>query len=360
MHNDELMKTPRLGFGMMRLPKKGLRFDESQIRAMVDTFMEAGFTYFDTAYVYPGSEKATRKALVERYPREAFTLASKMYALPGMPEAAVKREFRVSLRQAGVDFFDYYLLHSLMDNNYRKYEKQKLWEFAMEEKAKGKIRHVGFSYHDGPELLDQILTHHPETEFVQLQLNYLDWEDPKVCSRANYEVAREHDVPIVVMEPVKGGKLADPPEEVRRLMLEADNRASYASWAIRFVAALPGVMTVLSGMSTLKQVEDNVAYMKGFRTLSPEEEQVIHRAREIMTGMGEIPCTDCRYCLKGCPRNIPIPEIFASVNKSGCTPAQARRAAECVECGACEAACPQHIGIIEELKKCAGTGGEAR
>ena len=344
--------TPgKLGFGMMRLPRKGLFFDNAQIREMVDRFMEAGFNYFDTAYVYPGSEKATRKALVERYPRDSFTIATKMYALPGMPEATVKREFKVSMRQAGVDYFDYYLLHSLRDSNYKKYERQKIWEFAQEQKAKGHIRHLGFSFHDGPELLDEILTRHPETEFVQLQLNYMDWENPRICSRANYEVARAHNVPIVVMEPVKGGKMANPPEAVRKLLLEADPSASYASWAIRFVASLPGVMTVLSGMSTLEQMENNLSYMRDFQPLSLAEQQVIGKARRILEKSTEIPCTDCKYCVKGCPKKIPIPEVFAAVNRGGKDEVLARKAAACVGCGSCEQVCPQHIEIISELAK---------
>ena len=345
------MNTPKLGFGMMRLPKKGPFFDIRQIKEMVDLFMEAGFTYFDTAYVYPGSENVTRKALVERYPRDAFSIATKMYALPGMPEAAVKREFRVSLRQTGAGFFDYYLLHALRNLNYRKYERQKLWEFAAEEKEKGRIRHLGFSFHDSPELLDRILTDHPEVEFVQLQLNYRDWEDPKIASRANYEVARAHNVPIVVMEPVKGGRLANPPAEVRELLLNADPAASYASWAIRFVASLPGVMTVLSGMSTIGQMEDNLSYMRDFKPMTSEEFQVLTKARGILMKSDEIPCTDCRYCIKGCPKKIPIPEVFKAANEKRRDEALLRKAASCIRCKACEQVCPQHISIVEELSR---------
>ena len=247
MSGDFRKDTPKLGFGLMRLPKKGLGIDIEQTSRMVDLFLEAGFTYFDTAYVYIGSEAAIKKALVERHPRTSYTLATKLNAMIAPTEKMAKKQFAASLERTGAGYFDYYLLHALMENTYTKYERFHLWDFAAKQKAEGKIRHLGFSFHAGPALLDRLLKEHPEVDFVQLQLNYAEWENPKVQSRANYEVARAHGKSIVVMEPVKGGNLADPPEEVKQLMKACRPELSYASWAIRFVASLDGIFTVLSG-----------------------------------------------------------------------------------------------------------------
>ncbi|MBQ6118634.1 MAG: aldo/keto reductase, partial [Clostridia bacterium] len=240
----------KLGFGLMRLPKKGIATDVEQTKQMVDLFLAAGFTYFDTAFIYPGSEAATRAALVDRYPRDSYTLATKMNAaIPGLTEKMVKNEFETSLKRTGAGYFDYYLLHALQKGNVKKYDKFDIWGFVQRKKAEGTVKHYGFSFHDKPELLDQLLTDHPDVDFVQLQINYADWEDKKTAARANYEVARKHGKPIVIMEPVKGGKLADPPEEVKGLMKAYAPEASFASWAIRFAASLEGVLSVLSGMS---------------------------------------------------------------------------------------------------------------
>ena len=361
-------ETKKLGFGLMRLPRKGMRTDVEQTKKMVDLFMQAGFTYFDTAYVYPGSEDTIRKALVERYPRESYTLATKLYAAM-IPSAKIaKNEFEVSLKRTGAGYFDYYLLHSLMDNNVRNYEKYDLWNFMKQKKEEGKIKHIGFSFHSGPELLDKILTEHPEAEFVQLQINYADWENPDVQSRANYEVARKHGKWITVMEPVKGGNLANPPKEVQDLFKAYAPEMSCASWAIRFVASLDGILTVLSGMSNIPQMEDNISYMKDFQPLNAEEREIIRKAQRILGQSATIPCTACHYCTKGCPMQIPIPEIFAAQNDligNGQTD-QAREvyrklagaghvAADCIGCGQCEGVCPQHIQIIGKLKECAAS-----
>ena len=365
MAND-IFNTKKLGFGLMRLPKKPVLIDVDQTAQMTDLFLEAGFTYFDTAYVYIGSETAARKARVERHPRESYTLASKLNAGIAPTAQAAKRQLSTTLKRTGAGYIDYYLLHCLMESNVEKYEKFGLWDFVKEQKAKGKIRHFGFSFHDSPQLLDEILTKHPEAEFVQLQINYLDWEDPKVASRANYEVARKHDKPIIVMEPVKGGKLADPPEEVKALMRAYAPEASPASWAIRFAASLPGVVTVLSGMSNVEQMQDNLSYMADFRPLNDEEREVIRKAQEIMGRSAAIPCTACAYCTENCPMSIPIPEIFAAANRhytAGQT-AEAKaayaaategrgRATDCIECRQCEGACPQHLEITGLLKKSA-------
>ena len=362
---DFVKNTPKLGFGLMRLPKKGLGTDIEETKRMVDLFMDAGFTYFDTAFVYAGSEKAIRKALVERYPRESYTLATKINAFIMAPtEKAVKEQFKSSLERTGAGYFDYYLLHALMENNYEKYERFHLWDFVREQKEKGTIRRMGFSFHAGPKLLDKLLTEHPEVDFIQLQLNYADWENPAVTSRANYEVARAHGVPITVMEPVKGGALADPPEEVKKIFKAHHPDLSYASWAIRFVASLDGIITVLSGMSNVAQMQDNLSYMKDFKPLDEEEQAVIQKAQRIMGASSTVPCTACHYCTDGCPMSIRIPEIFAAMNKrlgSGrieeAAAAYAKavenggKASDCLACGQCEGACPQHLPIIENLKK---------
>jgi len=363
--------TPKLGFGLMRLPKKGLRKDIEQIKTMVDLFMDAGFTYFDTAYVYLGSEDAARKALVERYPRESFTLATKLNALAAISEKAAKKQFYTSLERTGAGYFDYYMLHAIMENNYKKYEKFHLRDFVKELKEKGLIKYAGFSFHAGPDLLDRLLTEHPEVDFVQLQINYADWEAPSVTSRANYEVARKHGVSITIMEPVKGGSLADPPAEVKKLFKDYHPDMSYASWAIRFAASLEGVITVLSGMSDIAQMKGNLSFMKDFEPLSDEEHEVIRKAREIISKSTAIPCTACQYCTEGCPASIPIPEIFAAMNRQLAdgqleeakadymkVTAKAGKASACIECRQCEEECPQHIRITENMKKAAAMFGE--
>lgn len=359
--------VPKLGFGLMRLPRKGIGKDVEQIKTMVDMFMDAGFTYFDTAFVYLGSEAVIKKALVDRYPRDSYTLATKINAFIMAPtEKAAKKQFFTSLERTGAGYFDYYLLHSLMENNYQKYERFHLWDFVKEQKAKGLIKYFGFSYHAGPELLDKILTEHPEVDFIQLQINYADWENPKVASRANYEVARKHGKSITVMEPVKGGSLANPPEEVKKLFKAYHPDLSYASWAIRFVASLDGIITVLSGMSNIEQMEDNISYMKNFQPLNEEEQEIIRKAQRILGHSSTIPCTACHYCVDGCPKKISIPDIFAAVNKqlgngqmdeakeAYQTAIEGQgKASDCIECRQCENACPQHLKITEYLKEAA-------
>ena len=359
--------TPKLGFGLMRLPRRGFAIDVEKVKTMADLFLEAGFTYFDTAFVYPGSEPAIRKALVERHSRDSFTLATKLNAMVAPTENAARKQFASSLERTGAGYFDYYLLHALMENNYKKYEKLQLWDFVAEQKEKGLIRNLGFSFHAGPELLDKLLTEHPEVDFVQLQINYADWENPKVTSRANYETARRHGKLITVMEPVKGGNLAEPPKEVQELFRAIHPDMSFASWAIRFVASLDGILTVLSGMSSVEQMRDNLSYMKDFQPLNEAEQEAIRQAQRILGNSSTIPCTACRYCVEGCPQQIRIPEIFAAMNRQlgNGQMAEAReryflaapeghRASDCIECRQCEGACPQHLPITEHLKQAAG------
>ena len=357
--------VPKLGFGLMRLPKlsDGKTIDIEQTKQMVDLFMDAGFTYFDTAYVYDNgeSEKAAKAALVDRYPRESYTLCTKLCAWMGAhDEASAKQQFYTSLERTGAGYFDYYLLHALQSNNYKKYDEYHLWDFVKEQKAKGLIKHWGFSFHSTPEILEEVLTAHPDVDFIQLQLNYADWENPEVASRACWEIARKHGKSITVMEPVKGGKLADPAPEVKELFKAADPNASFASWAVRYAASLDGIITVLSGMSNLAQMKDNLSYMKNFQPLTEAEQQVIREAQRVMSGDKTIPCTACRYCTDGCPMNIPIPEIFAVKNRKDGTAGDYAaatdgrgKASACVACGQCEGAYPRQLKVIELLKDCA-------
>lgn len=362
--------TPKLGFGLMRLPKNGGgEIDIEQTKEMVDLFMKAGLNYFDTAYIYDGggSERAIKEALVKRYPRESYTLATKLCAWMGADdEKTAKQQFYTSLERTGAGYFDYYLLHALQEGNYKKYDEYHIWDFVKEQKEKGLIKHWGFSFHAGPDILDEILTEHPDAEFVQLQLNYADWENPDVTARENYEVARKHGKSIIVMEPVKGGALADPPKSVQNIFREVSPDASFASWAIRYVASLEGIITVLSGMSNIAQMEDNLSYMKQFKPLDEKERAAIRKAQEEINGIKSIPCTGCHYCTAGCPKQIPIPEIFAARNKqlvwgqleegkAGYAKAVAGGglASDCIACGQCEGACPQQIPVISRLKECA-------
>lgn len=355
----------KLGFGLMRLPRKGVGIDIGQTKRMVDLFLEAGFRYFDTAYVYIGSEAAAKKALVDRHPRDSYTLATKLFATTALSSRAARQQLDTSIKRTGAEYFDYYLLHALMEGNYRKFERFGLWDFVAEKKKQGDIRNVGFSFHGKPALLERLLKEHPEVDFVQLQLNYADWDNPSVAARENYEIARSFGKPIVVMEPVKGGRLAKPDQEIVSLMREYDPKASPASWAIRFAASLEGVETVLSGMSTVEQTEDNISYMRNFQPLNADEHMILREAQKILGKSKTIPCTGCRYCVADCPESIPIPDVFEAMNLrlgSGQI-ARAReayaeavagsgKASDCISCGQCEKTCPQHLNIPSLMKQC--------
>lgn len=367
--SDPFRPNPfRLAFGLMRLPKNpDGTIDIPQVCEMADLFIAAGGTYFDTAYVYDGgdSEKAFRAAVADRYPRETYTLATKLNAVLGAKdEKSAKEEFSVSLERTGAGFFDYYLLHAMQLSTYQKYDEYGLWDFVKEQKQKGLIRHWGFSFHATPDLLEKLLDAHPDAEFVQLQINYADWENPGVASRRNWEICRERGKPVMIMEPVKGGILADPIPAVRDIFDAYGADVSYASWALRFAAGLDGVHAVLSGMSNIAQMEDNLKTMKDFRPLDDREMELIHRAQKALDEDKSIPCTACHYCTKGCPMQIPIPEIFNVINRRKGSPefrtireynivTDGRgTAGDCVSCGQCERACPQGLKIISLLRQC--------
>ncbi len=338
------------GFGMMRLPMEGDRVDIAATTKMVDTFLAAGFNYFDTAYPYLGgqSEDAIKTCLSSRYPRERFLLADKLSGGCFEKEEDIRPLFETQLQKCGVEYFDFYLMHAMGAKRHEMYQATRAYDIAQELKAQGKIRHVGMSFHDSAQVLDKILTDRPELEFVQLQLNYVDWEDLRVQSRECLEVCRKHGKPVVVMEPVKGGDLVNLPEKAMEGMT-----LSPASYAVRYAAGCEGVFMVLSGMSNQAQMDDNLSYMTDFKPLSDSELEIVSRARTLYQAQHRIPCTACRYCTDGCPAAVPIPDVFAAMNAKlqNQEGAQAQYAAlavnasACLECGQCEAVCPQHLKI---------------
>lgn len=366
-----LLETPKLRFGCMRLPltdpNDQTSIDLDQFKAMVDTFMEAGGTYFDTAYVYHEgtSEIAVREALVKRYPRDSFTIATKCLAWAQPDAESAKACLDTSLERLGVDYVDFYLLHNVGGVRTKKFDEYGMWEWAQQKKDEGIIKHLGFSMHDGADALEALLTEHPNMDFVQLQVNYLDWEDPVVEARKCMEVAEKHGVPVVIMEPARGGRLANLPERGKQILKTAEPDLSEVSWAYRFCYFLPNVVSVLSGMSTLDQVKENVAEWKTAKPLSDADKKVVEQALEALRSVGMIDCTNCRYCAKDCPAGVKIPEIMSLMNLEKMTEDRAfvkglydwqakdGYASQCTQCGNCEEMCPQGINIIELLEEAA-------
>ena len=353
------------GFGFMRLPLlENGEVNLAESIKMVDAFLEAGFNYFDTAHGYleEKSEPALKACLTSRYPRDRYVLTDKLTSNYFQSEADIRPFFQSQLDACGVDYFDFYLMHAQGASNYPHYKKCRAYETAFALKAEGKIRHVGISFHDRAEVLEQILTDYPDIEVVQIQFNYVDYNDPVVQSRKCYEVCQKYSKPVIVMEPVKGGNLVNLPEDAKAV-LEALHGGSPASYAIRFAAGFPGMMMVLSGMSNMEQVRDNLAFMKDFQPLNERELAAIEKVQEIFYSKHLIPCTACRYCTSGCPQHISIPDLFATMNTKQIDhdwnadyyynvvhTAPGRKASDCIKCGKCEQVCPQHLPIRQLLE----------
>ena len=364
---DRIKKN--FGFGCMRLPMKDDKVDLEETTKMVDAFLDAGFNYFDTAhgYISGQSETALKECLTSRYPRDRYILTDKLSSPYFHKEEDIRPFFEEQLKACGVDYFDFYLMHAQGSSNYEQYQSCHAYEVGKKLKEEGKIRHLGISFHDTAEFLEKILLDHPEVEVVQIQFNYLDYDDPSVQSKKVYEVCRKFNKPVIVMEPVKGGNLVNLPEEAKAI-LDSLNGGSPASYALRFAAGFPGMMMVLSGMSSLAQMEDNISFMKDFKRLDEKEEKAVEAVRKIFLSKHLIPCTACRYCVEGCPKHISIPDLFATMNAKEAyhdwnadyyyhhvhTKGKGK-ASECLKCGKCEKICPQHLPIRDLLVKVAET-----
>lgn len=356
------------GFGCMRLPMVNGEVDIKEMNKMVDTFLENGFNYFDTAhgYLQSKSEKALKTCLTDRYERDQYILTNKLTNFFFKREEEIRPFFEQQLKDCGVEYFDYYLMHAQGAENFPFFKRCRAYETAFALKEEGKIKHVGISFHDKAEVLEQILTEYPQVEVVQIQFNYVDYDDPAVESRKCYEICRKYGKPVIVMEPVKGGNLVNLPREAEDI-LNALKGGSIASYAIRFAAGFEGIDMVLSGMSSYEQMLDNISYMKEFQPLKDYEMEAVRKVQEIFRNMNLIPCTACRYCEAGCPKKISIPDLFAVMNTkqiyhdwnadyyyNNVHTAQGRRASDCIKCGKCESACPQHLEIrrlLEDVAK---------
>ncbi len=362
---EQFGKISKLGFGMMRLPKNGEEIDIEQVKTMVDTYLNAGFNYFDTALLYPGSEDAMKKALIERHNRESFKIATKIcptFASLKSKEECIKA-FDEQLQRIGVDYIDMYLMHAIRSHEgYEAILNTGFLDLLRQKKQDGIIRHLGFSFHGDIDLFKRVLEEQKDIEFVQIQLNYLDWDNHAIHSGELYRILREKNIPIVVMEPVKGGILANPPAEIVEVLKKVNGDKSFASLALRFVASLDGILTVLSGMSDMEQMEDNLKTFTNFVPLSEEEKEAIAEANRILYNINQIGCTRCGYCMKDCPKQINIPRIFSFANSLRRTPSEnvpkfmykhtpeGQMASDCIKCKKCEKACPQHLAITELLE----------
>ena len=365
----DMGKMSKLGFGLMRLPEKDGEIDIERVKTMVDKYMNAGLNYFDTAYVYHGgkSEVAAREAVVKRYPRESFMLATKLPAWEIKQESDIERIFNEQCERAGVDYFDFYLLHSIEDgSNYDTYVKYDCFNWGLKMKEAGRIKHIGFSYHGSPELLEKIVDAHPEMEFVQIQLNYLDRTNPVVQSQKLYDILHKRNIPMIIMEPVRGGMLANMAPEIEAKFKVKRPNDSVASWALRYVGSLEGVITILSGMSNEEQMDDNLKTFTNFEPLTDDELKIIDEVTEEILRIPQIGCTACKYCTDGCPMSISIPDVFRTINTLRRYPddwraknfynglvSRSGKASDCVACGQCEGVCPQHLPIIKLLKEAA-------
>lgn len=377
--NSKNHRDKKLGFGLMRLPltneKDAGKIDYQTLCKMVDNYINAGFFYFDTAVPYHGgknSEIAFKECVAKRYPRDSFTITDKLSLFIVNEADKLEDFFTQQLECCGVEFFDIYLLHAMNKDLLDLAEKIGAFDFVEQKLKDGKVKHIGFSFHDSPQVLEEILTKHPQMEYVQLQINYADWENPDVQSRACYEIARKHNKKILVMEPVKGGLLVNIPDEACQIFTKSQPDMTAASWAVRFAASLEGVEMVLSGMSNIQQMEDNLSYMKNFHSLTQEEMNLVFEAAKIIKSKESIACTNCRYCVDGCPQKIPIPEYFKIINdvskfgESYLQGAKERygyiienpengKASQCISCGQCEEHCPQHLPIRKYLENVTST-----
>lgn len=367
MYFEDVKKN--FGFGCMRLPmiENGKDVDIAQTTKMVDIFLEQGFNYFDTAHGYleGKSELAVKECLTSRHKREEYILTDKLTMEYFKKQEDIRPFFESQLEACGVEYFDFYLMHSQSKDIFEYFKKCNAYETALELKEEGKIRHFGISFHDKAEVLEEILKEYPQIEVVQIQFNYLDYEDPAVQSRKCYEVCRKYDKPVIIMEPVKGGNLVNLPEDAKQI-LDDLHGGSAASYAIRFAAGFDGVMMVLSGMSNEEQMEDNLSYMKEFKPLDEIEMKAVKAVADVFHSKHMIPCTACRYCIEGCPKKISIPDLFACMNAKKVFhdwnadyyygqvhTVHNGKASECIKCGKCEKVCPQHLQIRDLLKEVA-------